>query len=678
MRVCYTVWMRPGRLPVAILMLCCIGVAAAAPDVFVAYPDADAQVPFDHVILEGSVTPGASLTVDGKAVNTGPDGLFMEWWPLRPGTNDLRLLARQDGQTRATTVRVIRRLPRVMPATPTSIDRGSVAPREAREYWDAANDAPNERSVTVSFNGSPGGRANFRVGGGAVQSMQELPAGTYTATYVLPPSARAQNVAFTVSLTGRDGRTITAVAPGRLSATRSGPRTGTQKPGTVQGQGLNEATVVLTDLDGNPTVYPRPGMAFTVVGRVGLDLRVRLAPGVPALVSASQLAIGPGAAPAGSGGPITLSGAVPVTTATAPVPELSPALSAPEYASAPATPVSPANPSPAAAPVAPAGPDPYPELAPVPASAGAPALISPPPAPVTPAPQASAPGDLRVRVPLGGARLPFTIEQVSNQQLTLTLFGTVTAPIQAPTTRDPLLARVDIRPLGLKVTQVHLHLNAPQAWGFTANYDGPDLVVSVRRPPQLNASGPLAGRTITLDPGHGGSQRGGAGSLRVPEKDLVLPIALRAAEVLRGLGATVTMTRTTDQTVDLYDRGLTAENTRADLLVSIHANALPDGRDPRGIRGPEVYFTHPQAAGVAGAILAQLRARLPEHGAGRGLMPGANLALTRPSTQLSLLVETAYLTDPGNLRALNSPGGRERFAQAIAGGIAAFYATQVP
>ena len=89
-----------------------------------------------------------------------------------------------------------------------------------------------------------------------------------------------------------------------------------------------------------------------------------------------------------------------------------------------------------------------------------------------------------------------------------------------------------------------------------------------------------------------------------------------------------------------------------------------------------MYFTHPQAQGASAAILAQVRARLPELGPGRGLMPGANLALTRPSTQISLLVETAYLTDPGNLRVLMSEGGRERFAQAIAAGIADFYAAQ--
>lgn len=50
-----------------------------------------------------------------------------------------------------------------------------------------------------------------------------------------------------------------------------------------------------------------------------------------------------------------------------------------------------------------------------------------------------------------------------------------------------------------------------------------------------------------------------------------------------------------------------------------------------------------------------------------------NLALTRPTTQLSILIETAFLTDKSNLRTLMSDTGRERLAQAIALGLERFY-----
>lgn len=637
--------MRSRRVLLALAVSSLLSATLAAPNVFVAYPEAGHRVAYGHVILEGSVTPGAALTVDGQPVNVGADGLFMEWWPLRPGTNDLRLVARQGGQSGVTTLKVIRTVSRVIPARPSAIDAASVQPREVREFWDPAGDSPAERSIELSFQGSPGGRAAYRLGQTAPAPMREGPAGTYRATFVVPTGAQFRQAIFTFTLTGKDGKTVTAVAPGRLS-TGGGVRLGTQNAGSVLGLGLNQSTFTVTDLAGAALLYPRNDMTFALVGRQGEDVRARLAPGQSALITAEQLELAPGAVALAAGGAITLDGS-----------------SMPELPAGPVLAESPQD-----LPTLPPG-GPLPVAAP-------PVLAIPKRGPGAALP--AVPSTLRVRLPLGGARLPFRLEQEDGgRRLTVTLYGPLAQPLTGPEGGDPLLGGVEIRPLALGVTRVALNLNAAQAWGFTANYDGPDLVVTVRRPPTLNPARPLEGRTITLDPGHGGSQNGGAGSLRVPEKGLVLPIALRAAELLRGLGATVNLTRSADVTLGLYERGLMAEASASDLLVSIHANALPDGRDPRGVRGPEVYFTHPQAAALAGHILGQLRARLPELGPGAGLKPGADLALTRPTTQISLLVETAYLTDAGNLRTLSSPEGRERFAGAIAAGIAAFYEAQV-
>lgn len=590
--------LRRAVMTLALLAAPALTVARAAPEIFVAYPPDGHRVAFDHVLLEGSVPPGASLKVGGQAVAVGPDGLFLLWWPLRPGTNDLRLTSTQGGQTSTRTLQVIRTVTAPLPATPTAIDRASLLPAVPFEFWDAAHDSSAERTVQVAFRGSPGGQATFQVGTEVPQPLREVSPGRYEGAYVLPVSARLLGAPVTVRLTGRDGQTVTATAPGRLSSLPQGVRMGTQRSGTVPGLGLNGAGNVATTPEGRPFLYPREGMTFTLVGRQGEDMRARLAPGVSVLMAEGQLEVTPGVPAPGRGGEVTLDS---------------------ELAEA-----------------------------------------------------------LRLRVPLGGSRVPFTVTQEhGGRRLTLTLYGLETPPTLPPTLTDPLLARAEVPLLGLGVTRLTLDLTAPQAWGFHANYEGEDLRLTVRRPPVLDPARPLAGRVIVLDAGHGGTQPGGAGSLRVPEKDLMLPIAHRAAELLRAQGADVVLTRDADVTLGLYERGLTAEAVGADLLVSIHANALPDGRDPRGIRGPEVYFTHPQAQAPAAAILAALRRTLPELGPGAGLKPGADLALTRPTTQPSLLVETAYLTDPGNLRLLMDPAGRERFAQAIAAGIADFYAAQL-
>ncbi|MVN86471.1 N-acetylmuramoyl-L-alanine amidase [Deinococcus sp. HMF7620] len=595
------------------------GAAQAAPDIYVAYPPDGHRVAADHVILEGSVTPGATLTVSGTLVPTGPDGLFMTWWPLKAGGNALRLVTRLGGQSAARVLTVTRTVARALPAVPTAIDRASVQPAQPLDFWDAANDSPAERRVPVRFLGSPGGRATFRVAGGPAQPLTEGPAGVYSGAYTLPTGLTLTGAALTVSLTGRDGRTVSAAAPGRLSSAPALARSVTQLPGSVPGLGINAAGTVLTTLNGEALLYPREGMTFRAVGRVGPDLRLRLAPGLGALVAADQVSpLGFAPPPALSGGGVTAEGegegtvlsALPTATSSAP-------------------------------------PKSVPTAVPTPA--------------------------LSVRVPLGPARPPFTLEQPDARTLALTLYGSLAAPLTVPAERPPALAGAEVQAVAPGVTRLTLRL-AQAAWGFRAAYDGPDLRLRVRLPPSLNPAQPLLGRVVTLDPGHGGTQNGGAGSLRVPEKGLVLPIARRAAELLRAQGATVYLTRTADVTLGLTERGLLAEETASDLLISVHANALPDGRDPRGIRGPEVYFSHPQAQPVAAAILAALRARLPDLGPGAGLKPGADLALTRPTTQPSVLVELAYLTDAGNLRLLHSPAGQERLAQALAQGVADFYA----
>ncbi|ULH16078.1 hypothetical protein MF271_05440 [Deinococcus sp. KNUC1210] len=123
---------RPAFLPCLLLagaLLCAPPAAALAPPpappttpssvpIFVAYPAAGAKVAFDHVIFEGSVLPGASLSVNGRALDVGPDGLFMEWLPLNPGTNDLLLRSVLGGQTSTLSFRVVSAPAAPLPLSP--------------------------------------------------------------------------------------------------------------------------------------------------------------------------------------------------------------------------------------------------------------------------------------------------------------------------------------------------------------------------------------------------------------------------------------------------------------------------------------------------------------------------------------------------------------------------------
>ncbi len=81
-------------------------------------------------------------------------------------------------------------------------------------------------------------------------------------------------------------------------------------------------------------------------------------------------------------------------------------------------------------------------------------------------------------------------------------------------------------------------------------------------------------RTLAIDAGHGGDEAGASGQAGTLEKDVTLAAArrLRAAVEMR-LGLRVVMTREDDRTVPLMDRTAIANNNKADLLLSLHANA---------------------------------------------------------------------------------------------------------
>jgi len=93
-------------------------------------------------------------------------------------------------------------------------------------------------------------------------------------------------------------------------------------------------------------------------------------------------------------------------------------------------------------------------------------------------------------------------------------------------------------------------------------------------------------RRIVVDAGHGGHDPGAIGPTRVREKDVTLAIARRLARKLRAAGFEVVLTRDGDRFVALEERTAIANAARADLFVSVHANA-----HPRRIRtGVETYF----------------------------------------------------------------------------------------
>jgi N-acetylmuramoyl-L-alanine amidase len=92
---------------------------------------------------------------------------------------------------------------------------------------------------------------------------------------------------------------------------------------------------------------------------------------------------------------------------------------------------------------------------------------------------------------------------------------------------------------------------------------------------------------IVIDAGHGGHDTGTIGPDGLEEKDLVLDVALRLGKLIRRrLGAEVVYTRSTDVFIPLQERTKIANDAKADLFISIHANSSPE----RSSTGVETYY----------------------------------------------------------------------------------------
>ena len=140
--------------------------------------------------------------------------------------------------------------------------------------------------------------------------------------------------------------------------------------------------------------------------------------------------------------------------------------------------------------------------------------------------------------------------------------------------------------------------------------------------PRPQTTEPAGIRTVVIDPGHGGVDLGAQGASGLLEKDVALQIARKLRVTLaNSLGLQVFLTRDKDDDISLDERTAIANNYKADLFVSIHANASR----ARAANGSEVYFLSYQASDEESRRVAQSEglAAAPAGPAGTG----ADLAL---------------------------------------------------
>jgi len=266
-----------------------------------------------------------------------------------------------------------------------------------------------------------------------------------------------------------------------------------------------------------------------------------------------------------------------------------------------------------------------------------------------------------------GARVPFRVDE-DDRSITVRLYRAVSDLdfVQYGGT-DPLVRRVTWAQPASDECTVTFELSAP-VFGWRPRWVGHDLVLEIRRPPVVDPARPLRGLTVAVDPGH--PPLGATGPTGLREADATLAVGLELRRQLRRLGARVVMTRTADVPVGLYERTAIAERADADVLVSIHLNALPDGVNPFTNNGTSTYYFFPRASRLA--LLTQ-RALVAALGLNNLGLARGDFALVRTPWMPSILTEGAFLMIPRQEAALRTRRFQAAYARGIARGIEAYF-----
>src|SRR5690554_498356 len=192
----------------------------------------------------------------------------------------------------------------------------------------------------------------------------------------------------------------------------------------------------------------------------------------------------------------------------------------------------------------------------------------------------------------------------------------------------------------------------------------------------------VAGKTVVIDAGHGGRDPGAVGRSGLREKEITLDLAVRLRRLFSRVGARVVMTREAD--VDYGDKGDTSSGTqksrdiayrvqkanqsRADLLLSIHVNSFPQSI----WSGAQCFYdtVNPDSKKLAITVQDELEAKL---GPNRRRPIAADYRILKATKMPSITVEVGFISNPREEKLLADEKYRERLAEAIFAGAVAFF-----
>lgn len=182
----------------------------------------------------------------------------------------------------------------------------------------------------------------------------------------------------------------------------------------------------------------------------------------------------------------------------------------------------------------------------------------------------------------------------------------------------------------------------------------------------VNRSGGLAGKTIILDPGHGGFDPGASSVRGIPEKQLTMSTIRLLEQKLTQAGANVRLTRSNDSYIPLQTRVFEAHRNEADAFISVHF----DSSNHYGANGFTTYFYQGHQKELADHISGQLGTALPIND--RGVRQG-DYYVIRENSRPAVLLELGYLSNPRESELIETPAYQDLVTSNVVKGLQSYF-----
>jgi N-acetylmuramoyl-L-alanine amidase len=181
-----------------------------------------------------------------------------------------------------------------------------------------------------------------------------------------------------------------------------------------------------------------------------------------------------------------------------------------------------------------------------------------------------------------------------------------------------------------------------------------------------NSKEPLQGKTIVLDPGHGGKDDGTTSIVGTHEKSLTLPTAEVIKQKLENAGATVIMTRTDDTYVPLLQRAGLSNQNHADAFISFHYNWSSNP----SVNGITDFYYQQSSNSLASDIINEV---VQTTGLNNDGTRFDNLSVLRNNSQPGTLIELGFLSNKNDDSVVESSAYRDKVAQGVYQGLIDYF-----